>query len=107
MKIKHFLCPLIPLLLNFNLTPYGLPPYTNEHISNPSGLFYQNVGQSRISNDVFTLLFYTNISFYQSKLKFIKCVHKVAFSFCDGNMGSYCSSKFNTIAHIIGHKSVL
>lgn len=75
-----FLSSLLPFVLMplIFCLPYNLTYYASN-----SGIFFQNLGSARISNDHFTLLSFSNISFLNSKLQLIKNTYDKMSAVCE------------------------
>lgn len=63
---------LVLTLINILTLPpiSGNIPYKNQKLDFKSGIFYQDLGQVKLTQDYFTLLSFNNISIYEMKLKF-------------------------------------
>lgn len=97
-------------------------PFTVTPLVNTAGIYFHSVGTARISNDHFTLLSYLNISFFHHKLNIMKNYRDQVIIMCSKIMETQScksslklaqlhipqlESKFDTIAHLVGHQSVL
>lgn len=98
-------------------------PYRITSIPNKSGIFYRNLGHVKLNIDELTLLSYTNVSFYQRKLKFINSIFTKTLSIC-GELDRaeihsfHCkeslnfakiqlpqlASKFDTLSHLVSNE---
>lgn len=71
------------ILINvFTFCHTSLLPYEILPIDTQAGIFYNNIGTTKISHDYFTLLSFTNISLYQDKLELIKNVYSRSINLC-------------------------
>lgn len=109
---------LILLLTSVQLSSCDLP-YTVTKVNNQAGIFYQGLGHVKISNDYFTLLSYTNISFYQYKLQILKNLYTQSSTLCIHTHLKQCDismklleiqipqleAKFDAISHLVGHRT--
>lgn len=116
-------------LTYIQLSKTDLPPYQIQQINDRSGIFYQHLGQARISHDKFTLLSFINISIYEEKLKLADNIYQISLPLCKNNYKKndnatktkipkiYCNEtltlisnsfkllneKFDSICHLTGH----
>lgn len=118
-KLRNILFLTFLTLLSLQIKADNLP-YSIEPIANNAGIFYFNLGTAKISNDHYTLLSYTNISFYFAKLQFTKSVFENSRQLCTPEyVHSHITnclrpltfiqiqipqleSKFETISHLVG-----
>lgn len=73
------------LLILINLVTYchaSLLPYEVTPVDTHAGIFYQNLGTTKISHDYFTLLSFTNLSIYQEQLELIKTTYSRSINLC-------------------------
>lgn len=126
---------MMEIRLNSNLLPYLLfliiplthvhtndLPYSIQPLDNQAGLFYHDLGFAKISHDYYTLLSYTNISFYHHTLDSIKRLFDTSLVMCSKVSDALAckdtmklcksqilmiESKFDTIAHLVGRKSTI
>lgn len=93
--------------------------YNIEPIRQSSGIFYHNLGLAKLSSGYFTLLSYTNVTFYYHKLQFIKSFYDQSLSMCTKSISPkpwqeqlkfltlqipQLETKFSTVSNLVGHK---
>lgn len=99
-------------------------PYHLNPINSKTGIFFHHIGQAKISHDYFTLLSYTNISIYETKLKLIHNIYQKSMPLCNGknlsssqnqflcrerielfqNLLNTLNEKFDSLSHLTGHE---
>ena len=76
----------IILILTINIFTFSLCstslPYEILPVHNQAGIFYNNIGEAKISYDDFTLLSFTNLSIYYEKLELIKTTYTKSLNLC-------------------------
>lgn len=77
LKVKLLLLIKIFTYCHTSSLPYKLLP-----IDTHAGIFYNNLGTTKISHDHFTLLSFTNLSIYQEKLELIKTTYSRSINLC-------------------------
>lgn len=117
---------LIIKFFTFSLCSTSLP-YEILPVHNQAGIFYNHIGDARISYDDFTLLSFTNLSIYYEKLELIKTTYSKSLNLCNHPNQNFTRStrpyrfacnqriqllkseisrldeKFETISHLTSH----
>ncbi|XP_072161742.1 uncharacterized protein [Bemisia tabaci] len=98
-------------------TPYNITPILHQ-----SGIYYHNLGLTKIANDQYTLLSFLNVSFYTEKLHIIKKAASKSSNICghvsqEKHIDLHCNTtikeieqavtslenKLETVNHLLGH----
>lgn len=94
MTIQVKISTLFLLFTSITLANCNLP-YTDTNITNKAGIFYHELGVAKISHDHFTLLSFTNISFFETELEFLTRMYLKSKDLCFYTRISDELSKFN------------
>lgn len=121
MKI-NFLISLAIILINPSSAhdPNHDTPYSFTSLDNQAGIFYHDLGLAKLSYGSYTLLSYTNISFYHYTLQSIRNIFEKSLAMCSKTSDTLAcrdtlklcksqipilESKFDTISHLVGRPS--
>lgn len=113
-----------------NVLTNDLPQFNITPIFDRSGIFFNRLGQARISEDQFTLLSFINISIYEEKLNLVNKIYQISLPLCQGfrqninktnkqfeftcsetlelikNDLKVLDEKFDSICHLTGHNNI-
>lgn len=78
--------------------------YENEKIKKSSGLYFNNLGEVKLSNQKFTLLTYTNLSLIEDQVKLANDQYDKSLGLCSKINTQFLILDCNTQLHLLGRK---